>query len=320
MNGTLSVTRIGRIHREVDWIPAVIGALIVWIAIAIIAGHGMIGTLQQALTVASFLALVGLGQVFVIAVGSGNIDLSVPYTMTLSAYVTAKIMSGDDAGVAPAVLVALLIGGCVGLVNALVIRLLRIPPLVATMAVGLVVQTFAQLTAVSGAKQPSPAVVRFATGSIGGVTYLALFVILVAVVMYIVLGRSTYGRRVLATGQSVSAAKLSGIRTERVILVAYVLCGMTAAICGLLLCGYTHGPSLDMALPYQLGAIAVVVIGGTAINGGRANVLGVWAAALLLTMLSTLVSLTGAGSGVQKMIEGLVIVLVLALMPKRTSA
>jgi ribose transport system permease protein len=96
-----------------------------------------------------------------------------------------------------------------------------------------------------------------------------------------------------------------------------MLSGGTAAICGLLLGAYSNGPSLDMAEQYQLGAIAVVVLGGSAIAGGRSNVAGVWWAALLLTLLATLVSLTAAGPGVQHIAEGAVIVGVLAAMPKR---
>jgi ribose transport system permease protein len=300
-----------------DWLPAALGALLIWVATGAVAGQGFLGTLQQSIIVASFLALVGFGEVFVISTGSGNIDLSVPYVVTLSAYLSASIMRGSDATLLPALVAILVLGPVVGIVNFSIIRLLSIPPLVATLAVGFVLRTVVELLAAKGAKAPSPALIRFAAGHFIGVSPLSLLVIAVGIIASLLLTRARYGREVLATGQSPEAARLAGIATSRIVLRAYMLSGGAAAICGLLLGAYSNGPSLDMAEQYQLGAIAVVVLGGSAIAGGRSNVAGVWWAALLLTLLATLVSLTSAGPGVQHIAEGAVIVGVLAAMPKR---
>jgi ribose transport system permease protein len=297
-------------------LPAAIGAIIIWVATGILAGQGLFGTLQQGVIVASFLALAGFGQVFVISTGSGNIDLSVPYVMTLSAYLSASIMDGADARLIPAIVTVLGLGFVIGVANFAAIRLLAIPPLIGTLAIGFILRTVVELAAASGAKAPSPMLVHFAAGHVGDLSLLSLLVIGIGVLAGILLGRGRYGREALATGQSPKAAWLAGIPTSRVVLIAYILCAETAAVAGLLLGAYANGPSLDMAGQYQLGAIAVVVIGGSAIGGGRSNVAGIWWAALFLTLLETLVSLTTAGPGVQHIVEGAVIVSVLALMPK----
>lgn len=302
---------------QADWLPALIGALAIWIATAVIAGHGLFGTLEQSVVVASFLALVGFGEIAVISLGRGHIDLSVPYALTLAAYLSARIMDGADSMLLPAIAVTIALGIVIGAVNYAVIRWLEIPPLVATLAVGFVLQTGVQLVATYGAKLPSPLLMTFATARVAGLSLLGLLVIFIGVLMYIVLSRSAYGRRILALGQSAEAARLSGVRVERVEIGAYVLCAVASTVCGLILGAYASGPSLDMAGQYQMGAIAVVVLGGSAIGGGRSNVPGVWFAALLLTLLSTLVAVMGAGAGVQHIVEGLVIVGVLAIVPKR---
>jgi len=300
-----------------DWLPAFLGAVLIWLATAALAGQGLFGTLQQAVIVASFLALVGFGEVIVISIGRGNIDLSVPYVITLSAYLGARVMNGTDAMLLPAIALTLILGVGVGACNYAVIRLLAIPPLIATLAVGFILRTIVELIAAGGARTPSPLLTGFVNWRLAGISLLALTVIVLGLLMHVLLMKSRYGREVLAAGQSADAARLAGISVQRVEFLAYVICAVMASVCGLLLGAYAHGPSLDMAGQYQLGAIAVVVLGGSAIAGGRSNVAGVWWAAVLLTLLGTLVSVTAAGPGVQRIVEGAVIVAVLAVMPKR---
>lgn len=302
------------------WLPAAVGAVAVWIAIAIVARHGLGGTLQQGAIVASFLVVVGIGQMFVITCGGGNIDLSVPYVMTLVAYLGTEAMDGSDARLPFAIAIALGVGLVVGLANALTIRWLDVPPLIATLAVGFVVQTVVQLRSAHSGGDVSPLLQHVVTARLLGVPAIAAIAALAAVLAHVVLTRTLFGRGAQAAGQSRDAARLAGLRPERVVLLAYCLCGMTAGLGGLLLSGFTGGPSLDMATTYQLGAIAVVVLGGSLIAGGSSNVPGIWAAALLLTFLITLVDVTHAGPGVQPIVVGGVIVLVLAIVrgPERT--
>jgi ribose transport system permease protein len=292
-----------------------VGAFVVWILTAVIAGHGLLGTLQEGLLVAGLLVVVGIGELFVITAGNGNIDLSIPYVMTLTAYLTSSVMNGRNSALPVSILIALAVGCAVGLVNACVIMVFQVPPLIATLAVGFIVDTVVLLRQqTGGVGSASPILVKFMSARVIGLPIFGVAILAVGVAAHFVLQRSAFGRAVQAVGQSREAARLVQLRPRLVTLEAYVVCGLCASLDGLLLNGYAGGPSLDMASTYQLGAIAVVVLGGSLIGGGKSNVAGVWAASLFLTFLVTLVAVTSAAAGVQDIVEGGVIVGVLALV------
>jgi ribose transport system permease protein len=294
-------------------LPAFVGAFAVWMATSAVAGRGTFATLSSGAEVATFLMLVGIGQMFVITVGNGGIDLSVPYVMTLSAYLTSSVMGGHNAGLIGGIAVAVGVGLVTSLVNVSLIELLAMPPIVATLAVGFVVDTVVLVRSTSTQGTPSPALVSFVTDTVGRVPVIVIFGIVVALCFAWILRRTSYGRSVQAVGQSRAAARLAGIRCRRTTVVAYVICGVAASLTGLLLAGYAGGPSLDMATSYQLESIAVVVLGGSLIAGGRSNVPGVWAGALLLTLLITLVNVANLGAGLEDIVEGALIVAVLVV-------
>jgi len=300
--------------------PAFIGAAAVWIATWLIAGHGFFGTLSIGVTVATFLVIVGIGQMFVITSGSGAIDLSVPYVMTLSAYLGTQVMNGDNGKLVAGLAAALLCGLVAAALNIILIEVVGIPPLVGTLAVGFVIQTVILVHSSSSNGVPSPALATFVNAKWGPLPVFGLLGIAVAVIFAVVLKRTSYGRRVEAVGQSDTAARLAGISPHRVRAVAYLISALMAALAGMFLAAYSGGASLDLGTPYQLASIAVVVLGGSLIAGGRSTVSGVWAAAVMLTILITLVNVTHASGGVQDILEGGLIVLVLAFAssPSRT--
>lgn len=304
--------RIAR-HRG---LPAVAGAVAIWIGVAIVGNGSVFGTLRSGATVGAFVALTGLGQLFVVAAGNGNIDLSVPSTLTLSAYVSSGLINGHSSAVLPAVLAVVGIGAAIGVVNAMLILVLDLPPIVGTLAVGFVLETIY----LEVAPHVQGGVGRFlgtlATGSVVGVPYMAIIVIVLAGLVSLVLTRSWFGRQVLALGQSRPAAELAGVRSWLITVATYVICGVTAALAGLLLAGYVGGASPDIASSYQLGSIAVVVLGGCLIAGGVANSPGVLAASLFITLLVTFTNLLHVSAGVQQIIEGGIIVLLLSTVGK----
>jgi len=295
--------------------PAFIGAGAVWIATWLIAGHGFVGTLTSGVAVATFLVIVGIGQLFVITSGNGGIDLSVPYVMTLSAYLSSQAMAGQDSRLIAGIAVAVLIGVAAGLVSALLIELVGIPPLVGTLAVGFIIQSAILVNSgsVSGASGvPSPALDSFVSAKWGPVPVFGLFGIAVIAVFTVVLRASSYGRKVEAVGQSPTAARLAGINVHRVRAGAYVISGVAAALGGMFLVAYAGGASIGMGTPYLLSSIAVVVLGGSLIVGGRSTVPGVWAAAVLLTILITLVNVAKISGGMEYIVEGALIILALS--------
>jgi ribose transport system permease protein len=122
-----------------------------------------------------------------------------------------------------------------------------------------------------------------------------------------------FGRSVSAVGQNSRAAWLAGLPVVRTQLVTYVLCGALAGLAGALLGGFSGGATLDMGAEYLMTSIAVVVIGGTSVSGGRANVPGIWGAALFMFLLVTMLNTWGFGSGVRLILTGIIIIAVIVL-------
>jgi ribose transport system permease protein len=295
--------------------PAFVGAFAIWIATWLIAGHGFVGTLTGGVAVGTFLVIVGIGQMFVITSGNGGIDLSVPYVMTLSAYLSSQAMGGQNGRLLLGLLVAVAIGLCAGLVSAVLIELIGIPPLVGTLAVGFIIQSAILVnsgSAKGASGVPSPALDSFISAKWGPIPVFGLVGIALTAIFTVVLRGTGYGRRVEAVGQSPTAARLAGIRFHRVRGGAYLISGVTAAVAGMCLAAYAGGPSIGMGTPYLLSSIAAVVLGGSLIVGGRSTVPGVWAASVLLTLLITLVNVAKISGGMQYIVEGALIILALS--------
>jgi ribose transport system permease protein len=224
-----------------------------------------------------------------------------------------KLMDGNDAMIVPALLAALLCGAGVGFFNYLVIRLLRIPPIIATLSSSFLIQSVAISYGRGLLIKPSPAFATFTTLQIGGIPTLAIAACVFSVMMAILLERTIFGRSVLAIGQNMRAAWLAGIPVERTRFLTYLLCGALSGLAGALLAGFSGGSTLDMGAEYLLTSMAVVVIGGTAVSGGRANVPGIWGAALFMFLLVTMLNTFGFGSGVRLVMTGAIIIAVITL-------
>jgi ribose transport system permease protein len=301
-----------RVAMGKPWTWSFIGALLVWLAaIAFTGGYGAGGMIAAALSLAVFMVIVGVGQMFVITLGPGNVDLSVPANIGLASAVALKVMDGGDAALALGLMAALATGFTIGAANYLLIWALRIPPIVATLSAGFIVQSI-DISYGRGLQiKPPPGFAEFTNIQLLGVPLLAIFTALFTVAAGILLSRSLYGRSVSAIGQNARAAWLAGISVERVRFMTYALCGTLAGLDGVLLAGYFRGANVDLGNEYLLASIAVVVIGGTSVAGGRANVPGLWGAALFLVLLLTMLNTFGVSAGVRLVATGLVIVTVI---------
>ena len=294
------------------WIWAYLGTIIVWlITVSFTKGQGGGAIITAALSFATFTVIVGIGQMFVITTGPGNIDLSIPANIALSGAVTMKIMDGSNEMLLIGFLVAMGCGLAVGVFNYSLIRILRIPPIIATLSSSFLILSTAIAYGRGLKIKPPPLLAEFSTMKILGVPVLAIFVIGMAVAFSLILNRTLYGRSVLAIGQNMRAAWLAGIRVERIRFATYVLSALLASLCGLFLAGFSGGASLNMGEEYLLGSIAVVVIGGTSVAGGKSNVPGVWGAALFMFLLVTMLNTLGASAGIRLIMTGLIIVAVI---------
>ena len=294
------------------WTWSFLAAALAFIISVASAGHGASGLFTSALTFGTFYVIVGLGQMFVVTLGPGNIDLSVPSAIALTGCIAMKIMAGHDAAILPGIAAALLAGAAIGLSNALLIFLLRIPPIIATLSASFIIQSLAIRIGRGLLVKPPEALATFSTAAPLGLPLLATVGLALAFLSQLILSRTITGRSILAIGQNRRAARLAGLATTRVAITTYMACGVTSAICGVLLASYSGGASLDMGAEYLLASIAVVVIGGTAVAGGSASVAGTWGASLFLFLLVSTLSAFGLGAGGRTLLTGLIIIAVVA--------
>lgn len=298
--------------RQTRWSFAAIGVVLVWTALAITTSRFGPQNLTGVATSASFLAVVALGQMFVVATGGGNVDLSIPSVITLSAFATMILSGGSNLGLTLAVPAVIAIGMAVGLLNATLILALRIPAIIATLAVGYVLDTATLLANRRFTTfAVSPILATLASGRIAGVPLILFAALVLASLAVVLIGRTAYGRSLMAVGQNAVAARLAGARVGRVVSMAFVLSGLLAAIDGALLSAHTGGAFLDMGRPYLLQSVGAVVLGGTPIFGGSATPAGTLLGAVLLVLIVTTMQIAGLSGGVQDMVQGLVIIAVL---------
>jgi ribose transport system permease protein len=296
------------------WFYATAGAALVWLVILAYSGSsGGSAVFSAALNYSVFFVMVGLGQMIVMASGAGNIDLSVPANITLAAYLSTGQMEGANTGLMMGIAAGLGSGAAIGAVNALLIITFRIPPMVATLASGLVLESLTFVYSRISVAKPAPLLAEFTTGQIFGMPLVTLAVLVASIVLVYVLRRSIFGRSLFACGQNTAAAWLSGVNVLRTRVAAYVLCGVFTAVAGILFAGFVGGPSLNMGSEFLLSSIAVVVIGGTNVAGGQASVVGTWSASLFLFLLLSMLNVFQVDPGLRNVITGVLIVAVLAL-------
>lgn len=299
------------------WLWAFIAASLAFAATMLVSGgQGGFSLFYTAMTFASFAAIVGMGQMLVITLGPGNVDLSIPATMTLAATVALKVMATESGMVPVGILVVLGIGAFCGLMNFGLIILLRIPPIIATLSASFIFQSFAIWSNRGLRIKPPEIMSQFVTGGVLGIPNVAWIGLGIAAAVWIVLERSIIGRWISAIGQNLRAAKLSGVPVNRVRLGVYLTSAILASISGFLLANFSGGAALNMGTEYMLMSIAVVVIGGSSIAGGNSNVPGIWGAALFMFLLVSMLNSYGLGAGVRLMLTGLIIVVLVALASK----
>ncbi|MHA4816022.1 ABC transporter permease [Streptomyces aculeolatus] len=235
----------------------------------------------QAVQVAP-VVIVALGMA--LAIGSEGVDLSVGSVMALSTSLVALYM-----GYGPwiALIVAVVGGAAVGLVNGSLIAFIGVQPIVATLALmvgarGLALVLLPQLEDIR-----DPGMATLGSGEFAGVPYVVLIAAALALVVAFVVRRTTFGRQLLAIGDSRPAAKLAGLPVRRVLIVVYVVCGVLAAVAGFLATArLSASDPTSLGNLMELSAITAVVVGGTPLTGGRVRIGGTVAGAVLIQLLT----------------------------------
>jgi ribose transport system permease protein len=261
---------------------------------------------------AAFLGIIGAGQTLVIIGGGSGIDLAV---VTLAAILFFRISDGSDAAFLPALGAALAVGALVGLLNGLGITLLKIPPLVMTLAMtGLVAGTVRAVTRGELLGGTPPLLQSAISDDIAfGLSGVVVVWLVLGVLLWVLLERTVYGKQLVAIGVNRTTARLSGVRVNRVVLATYVLSGLLAAFSGVVLLGFTGTVFLNLGAPYLFPSIAAVVIGGTALAGGRGSYWGTMAGALMLTLIQSLLRALGVDEAVQLIVQGAILLALLSV-------
>jgi ribose transport system permease protein len=249
----------------------------------------------------------------VFVLSAGEIDLSLGAVVALSALVTADVMQSHSAVLAIAA--ALGVGVGVGAINGLFVTLLRLPSFLVTLAsMGIVAGLARTVTNLeSVAVENHGFITIFGSGDVGPIPGLAFWALGAVALGQFVFRYKRFGAHVVATGDNVSAARVTGIRVDRVKFAVLVLSGGSAAVAGILYTGRLQGASYTIGEQDLLTVVAAVVIGGTRLFGGEGSVVGALIGSLIMGMLTNGLILWGLSSSEQTIAQGALLLLAISL-------
>lgn len=286
------MNRIASLIRE----PLVLAALAILVLLAagelLSPGFAQGDQIARLLTVSAILGIVAAGQSLVVIGGREGIDLSVGAFISLGALLAGNVMHGSDGAILPAILVA---GGAtflLGLVNGAGVTVLRIPPLVMTLGMTAVVQGgLVVLSRGIPSGNAAPALMGFVNRPLAfGLPGILFVWAAIALCMWFLLRRTSFGYAVYAMGSNELAARLTGRRTGLIRTLLYGLSGLFAGLTGVCVIGYTGNSFISVGDQYVLPSIIAVVIGGVSLAGGSGNYFGVMLGAIALTLLQAVLT------------------------------
>ena len=269
---------------------------------------GLVGLAQRMVG----LGVVALGQTLVILCGS--IDLSVGSLISAAAVLASFVMRGEPTMMLPAVVLVLALSGAVGVVNGLVISRLNVSPLIATLGSGLIMQGVLSANFNDFTGSVPPAFGAVAYGALGPLPWSVIALFALAAATAWLLGATRFGAHLYAVGGNSAGARLAGIRTDRVTIGAHVLCSLFAGLAGLYLASRLRSgaPWIGRDGVYDLESIAVVVIGGTLLAGGRGGVAGTIAGVLLFAVIDAAFNMLGVPAFPKQIIRGAIVIAAVA--------
>ena len=252
--------------------------------------------------------ILAMGMMYVLI--SGHIDLSVGSIVGLAGVSAAMFAHPDEYPLVVPIAVGVIVGVLVGLVNGVGVAYGGIPSFIVTLGTLTAVRGLALM--VSGGAPVaglSPEFQSLASGRPFGIPALAIYFVAIALVAAFVLRKTVFGRRIYALGGNPHAAEVSGINVKRLTVTPFVIAGMLAGLCGVLLASRTFTGSPTAGESYELDAIAAVVIGGVSMSGGRGRAFGVVIGALMIAVIANGLDILGIDSNAQRLIKGAIIIL-----------
>ncbi len=278
-----------------------------------IAPNNLLNLLRQI----SINALIAFGMSFVIL--TGGIDLSVGSILALSGALTAGLITN---GISPAIamLIGMILGSFLGLLNGLLITKGKMAPFIATLAT-MTIYRGATLVYTDG--NPITGIGNsflfqfIGKGYLFGIPFPIVIMLLFFIILYILLHKTAFGKKTYAVGGNIKAAKIAGVKTDRVQIIIYTISGLMASISGIILTSRLNSAQPTSGQAYEMDAIAAVVLGGTSLSGGKGGLFGTLVGALIIGTINNGLNLLGVSSFYQQIVKGIVIIIAVLLDRKQ---
>ncbi len=304
--------RVKRFMSDYPLVPLII-LLVLLVLVLQILSPGIVNQRWIANTVKFAIPLALLAGCQTMVMLTGGIDLSVGTAATMAGFIVATQAVDNPSAVAMAI--ALMPALIIGFVNGVGVGVFRVHPLIMTLGTSLIgvgcLQVYQRTVISAGTKYPD-FLVWLGTGLTWGFPNALVLFVPVAALLIFIQRRTGFGRLLYALGDNERAARLAGVKYWQVILALYMLSSFLAGIMGLLYVGLIKAASLSLAEPLVLPSVAAAVIGGTSIFGGRGGYTGTIVGALILTVLTTLLTILQMPEGARRILFGLIVLLVTA--------
>jgi ribose transport system permease protein len=261
------------------------------------------------------LALVSLGQT--LAILTGGIDLSVGSLISLTSCLTSGLINGDPNRVIPVVLAVLALGIVIGLLNASLVIVLRVHPLIVTLGMSAILQGVTLFYAMGPVGKVPRNFNFLAYGRIAGLPVGATIAVVLCILIALMLRYLPLGRQIYAVGDDDDAARLAGLRRSQVLLLVYGASGFCCAATGLYLVARFGAGQPYTGVNYTLTSITPVVLGGTALSGGRGGVIGTLFGAYLISLVNNLLNFMDVSKHYQLIAQALIIILAVSVYMDR---
>ncbi|MEO5951769.1 MAG: ABC transporter permease [Chloroflexia bacterium] len=268
-----------------------------------------------------FLGVIAAGQTLVIISGREGIDLSAGAIVTLTAIIAYTIANGRDENVFFALVTVLVVGAAIGLVNGLGVTFLRVSPLVMTLGMsGVVTGLILIVTQGNTRGAVAPIMTQLIARPLFlGIPGAIIIWIVFGILMWFLLQRTTFGKNLFAIGTNRTTAKLSGVNVTGLVLATYSLAGMLAGLGGFLVVGNTGVVHIRIGDPFLFPSIAAVAVGGTLLSGGKGSYWGTMAGALVLTLITSLLTTMQMPESVRRMVLGGTLLVMISLYGRQRS-
>lgn len=288
--------------------------LLMIVAVFLLSTNGTVspGHLLNIARSAAPLGIVAIGQTIALLVG--GIDLSVGAVISMVNLVCASVMSGSEGRIGPAVLISLLLCAAIGAVNGIIITKFKMQPFLVTVAMSIIIEGGYYIYTQGIPSGRVADSFRFiAEGWIGKIPVAVVIWGIMWAVLSVVLRRSIYGRKLYYTGANPVMAKMSGYRSDAIVILAYVLTSVLAGAAGLMLSAYIGVASMGIGTAYTLNSIAASVIGGAAFAGGIGTLEGTFPGVMIIVILQSLMTILGISDAGEYLSQGVVIAVMVAV-------